>query len=354
MLAVWRAGFRPAAWEDRARVAVLVVGAGYVGAALASSLLRLGERVVGLDNGFSTDLAALARLGGDGDFELVHGSVTSPRAVGQAFARGPFAIVFHLAAQASAALTRRPHYTELTNLSGPRLMLDAALRHQVPRVVYASSFRVYGHALPTTLDESTAYGPQRDLVHLSQIYGEKLLELYAARAPLLAVAVRLAIVYGVGPVMKTDYLRMTVPNKFCLQTVRGEPLQVHPEATTPTAFIHLDDATAALRAAGAAPWPPGFHAANAAGEVCTVPELAATVAAAASCRGLHASIRAPADPPSGDPPHGAARVDASGAAQHWAGRGGASRLHATGWQPTRTLANTVGDLIDYFRARESQ
>jgi len=324
-------------------VAVLITGAGYVGAALAARLLRAGERVVALDNGFATDRAAVAQLAELGDFTLCAGSVASPRAVARAFACGPFDVVYHLAAQASApAAARQPRYTETTNLTGPRVVLDAVVRHAVPHVVYASSFRVYGAVLPPEVAETTPYGPQRDLVHLSQVYGEKLLELYAQHHALTAVAVRLAVVYGVGPVMRTDYRYLAVPNKFCLQAVRGEPLVVYPGAATPTAFIHVADAAAALQAAATAPWPAGFHVANAAGEVRTVPEVAALVAAAAA-RGLPGQVATPPAPPADSP-------------QDW-GAGGAiplihSRLAALGWRPTRTLADSVGELLDYYRARE--
>src|SRR5205085_2615386 len=102
-----------------------------------------------------------------------------PRDVARVFARGPFDVVYHLAAQASApAAARRPRYTEATNLTGPRVVLDAAVKHAVPRLVYGSSLRVYGPVLPATVDESTPCGPQADLAHLSHVYGEKLLELY--------------------------------------------------------------------------------------------------------------------------------------------------------------------------------
>jgi nucleoside-diphosphate-sugar epimerase len=314
-------------------VAVLVVGVGYIGAALTASLLRDGQRVIGLDNGFATDLGALRQLSRLGDFRLVTGSVTSARCVARAFARERIDTVYLLAAQASAhPQAAPPRYTERTNLSGPRVVLDAALRRGVQRVVYGSSLRVYGQRLPALVDETLPYGPQGDLAHLSHVYGEKLLELYARRAGIGAVAVRLAVVYGVGPVMKTDYRFMTVPNKFCLQAVRGEPLEVHAGAPA-TAFIHLDDAGEALRAA--ARGPDGFQAVNAAGEVTTLPALAEGVARTGRARGLRVHVEGPRD---GGPE---ARVAIR------------SRLADVGWRPTRTLATSLGALLDHFRAREA-
>jgi nucleoside-diphosphate-sugar epimerase len=365
-------------------VAILVAGLGYIGAALAEDLLRAGERVVGIDNGFATDRAALARLAEQSGFRLVEGSVTAARTVARAFVREPIEVVYQLAAQASGhPAAAPPRYTELTNLSGPRVVLDAATRHGVPRVVYASSLRVYGGVLPPCVDEATPYGQQGDLAHLSHVYGEKLLELYARRAGLTAVAVRLAVVYGRGPVTKTDYRFMTVPNKFCLQVARGEPLEVYPGAATATGFIHLADACAALRAAAAAPWPPGFHAANAVGEICTVPALAAAVVNVARARGLAATVRGAGDDPLPAPtrladspsaatptvdsrpartrvvdPRPAATpdvdspptADPAAGAVNGAGVTIRSRLAAGGWRPAYTFAESLGPLLDYFRA----
>jgi nucleoside-diphosphate-sugar epimerase len=314
-------------------VAVLVVGVGYIGAALTASILRDGQRVVGLDNGFATDLGALRHLSQLGDFRLVTGSVTSARCVARAFARERVDTVYLLAAQASAhPLAAPPHYTERTNLGGPRVVLDAAVRRGVERVVYGSSLRVYGQRLPERVDETLPYGPQGDLAHLSHVYGEKLVELYARRAGIRAAAVRLAVVYGVGPVMKTDYRFMTVPNKFCLQAVRREPLEVHAGAPA-TAFIHLDDASAALRAAALGPM--GFQAVNAAGEVTTLTGLAAEVARAAAARGLRVHVQGSR----GEAPEPPVVIE--------------SRLAATGWRPTRSLGTSLGALLDHFRAREA-
>src|SRR2546430_4628630 len=71
--------------------------------ALAEELLRRGETVVALENGFSSDAAALARLAAAG-VTIIAGDVTEPADVERAFVRaaGPIETVYHFAAQASA------------------------------------------------------------------------------------------------------------------------------------------------------------------------------------------------------------------------------------------------------------
>ncbi|MBI3970017.1 MAG: NAD(P)-dependent oxidoreductase [Chloroflexi bacterium] len=321
---------------------VLIFGTGYLGAALAADRLARGRRVVGLDNGFSTDRAALERLASDagGRFTLLAGDVRSAADVERAFAAAaPVETVFMLAAQASAhPQAAPPEYTEETNLRGPRLVFEAALRHDNPPVIYGSSFHVYGSALEGRVDEDRRYGAVRDLSHLSKIYVEKLAEMYALGRGLRVAPVRLGVVYGVGPVTKQEPRFVTVPHAFCLRALAGEALEVHAGGLRPMAFVHLDDAVDALLRA--APDESGGRAdsgvyapANAASEVATVTVVARLVEQAAAARGLAVTVRLPEG--GGQPSF----------AVH-------SRLFAAGWQPRRTLAAAVPEILAHYRARQ--
>src|SRR5262249_34436220 len=154
--------------------------------------------------------------------------------------------VYLLAAQASAAPSAAPaEYTERTNLSGPRIVLEECRRRGGPTLVFGSSLRVYGQPLPPTFGESTPYGRQHDLSHLSKLYAETRIEIPAADGQLRAVSARLAIVYGLAPVVKRDSSFMTVPNRFALQARRGETLRVA-SGVGELSLLHVDDAVQAL------------------------------------------------------------------------------------------------------------
>ncbi len=270
-------------------MAILVTGIGYMGAALVEALLARGERVVGLDNRFSTDDAVLAGLVARG-LDLIDGDVADPGAVAAAFARGPIATVYHFAAQASAdPAAADAAYTERTNLQGPRVVLDALVRHGTPTIVYASSFKVYGEQLRGTIDESHPYGLFRDLSHLSKVHAEKLLEMYAGLHDLRCLSLRFGIVHGLGPLFKTDPRFMTAPNKFCQQVARGEPISVFGGGRALAGWLHLADATRATLAAAGADFA-GYRPINVVGEVASVAQVAALVADAAASRGLTARI----------------------------------------------------------------
>ena len=88
-----------------------------------------------------------------------------------------------LAAQASRPLSfSDPAYTEQTNLVGPRLVAEAIGDGGAPaELVYGSSLHVYGPELSGEVTADQAYGPQGDLAHLSKVYAELCLDLYARR-----------------------------------------------------------------------------------------------------------------------------------------------------------------------------
>ena len=311
-------------------MAILITGLGYIGTALAHTLLDRGETVVGLENGFSSVPEALARLATRRGFRLIRGSVNSVASVRRAVAGAGVETVYHLAAQASAhPEAASPSYTERTNLVAPRLVFEAAAQNGARRFVYGSSFRVYGDDLAGSVNESRPYGRVGDLSHLSKIYAEKLLEMLAWQHGVAAANLRIGVVYGLGPAMKSDPRFLTVPNLFCLRAARGEPLTVHPGANRAVGFIHLDDAVAALITAAEAPTEHGARPYNAVSQVLTVGEVATMVKVSAERRGLAAKIEGAASAPS----------------ERWSVT---SSLDAVGFRWRRTMDGSLDDVLAYY------
>jgi len=307
-------------------VAIVLTGVGYIGAELLGRLLGRGERVVGLDNFYSTPRDAIPSADG---FELVEGDVADPHDVSRAFDRaGDCPLVYHLAAQPSAALAvRDAAYTERANLTGARLVLQTA-RDRGARVVFGGSFRVYGDELDgQDVSEQTPYGRVGDLSHLSKLYVEQLGRMLGGRF----ASVRLGVVYGRSPVMKSEPPLMTVPNLFCQRAAAGQPLDVLQDRSL--AFIHVSDAAEALvqtadllgRAAA-----PAWQVVNAAPQVATIGRVALTVQQLAARRGWQVAVRGA----------GATTTSSSFTVQ--------SRLAAAGFRPRRTMVDGLPDVLDLF------
>ncbi len=306
-------------------MATLVTGLGYIGSALVSRLLDDGEDVVGLDNFFSTPRENIAPLTSRG-LRLVEGSISDPATVEAAFTTGSIETVFHLAAQASAQPTAAPlAYTQETNYTGPRVLLDACLKHGVRRVVMASSMRIYRVPLPDTLSEDAPLGPT-DLVHLSHLYCELLLDAYWPLG-IAGAAARVGIVHGVSPVMKTDQRFLAVPQRFCLRAARGEALEVAAGPTTEVPLVHIDDAVAGLLCLRDAP--PSIRVANIAAEVRSAVEIANAVRSTARSRGIEVEVQYRSTPQ-----HSPHRV--------------ASALELLGFEPKRTVEEGVGEVLDHY------
>src|SRR5687767_8787960 len=103
---------------------LLILGAGYIGAAVAAQALDRGEGVTLADNWSATDEAQVAPLAGRGA-RVVTADVRSLHDIDALLADRPDRIVL-LAAQASRPLADTdPDYTEQVNCTGVRQVAQA-------------------------------------------------------------------------------------------------------------------------------------------------------------------------------------------------------------------------------------
>jgi UDP-glucuronate 4-epimerase len=248
---------------------LVILGAGYIGAALADRALSDGEDVVLADNWYATERSQLAPLQERGA-RVETADIRSREAVHRLLGERPSRVCL-LAAQASRPLAERdPDYTEETNVTGTRRVAEAVARARPAAVVFASSLNVYGSDLGGEVGPEHPYGPQGDLSHLSKIYGELCLDLYARRAGFQLAILRLGIVYGPSPVEHDQPESQTVVDKFRRLAAAGEPLPVDDGGRATIGVAHVDDVARIFLEA-----PPGV--ANVAAESITVADIAALV-----------------------------------------------------------------------------
>ncbi len=250
---------------------ILVLGAGYIGARVAELALDEGREVVLADNWYATERAQLAPLEERGA-RVETADIRRREDLDRLFEEPP-AQVLLLAAQASRPLSERdPDYTEETNLSGARRVAEAVVAAGTPALVYASSLHVYGPAPRGDVRPEHPYGPQGDLAHLSKIYAELCLALYARRHGFDLALLRLGFVYGRSPVEHERPESQTVVDKFRRLTASGEELPLDDGGRATIGVVHVDDAARILLDA---PHAPGVETANVAAETVTVADVAA-------------------------------------------------------------------------------
>ena len=246
---------------------LLVLGAGYIGAKLAELALADGHEVVLADNWFTTERTQLAALEAAGA-RVETADIRED--LGGLLADGPD-VVYLLAAQASRPVSERdPDYTEQTNVTGTRRVGVALGEAGVSFLVFGSSLHVYGSELSGAVGPSTPYGPQRDLAHLSKIYGEQALSIEADRHGFELAILRLGIVYGPSPVEHPSEESQTVVDKFRRLAAGGEELRLDDGGRATIGVVHVEDAARILLAAQ-----PGTE--NVAAETVTVGDVAALV-----------------------------------------------------------------------------
>ena len=252
---------------------LLVLGAGYIGGALAELALTRGHDVVLADNWYATERTQLESLEARGA-RVETADIRRSEDLERLLAEAP-ATVYLLAAQASRPLAERdPDYTEETNVTGARRVADAVAGHGAPRLVYASSLHVYGPSLKGEVAPDHPYGQQADLAHLSKIYAELCLALYARRAGFDLALQRLGIVYGPSPVEHDRPESQTVVDKFRRLAAAREPLPLDDGGRATIGVVHVEDAARILLEG---PVAPGVTAANVAAETVTVADVAALV-----------------------------------------------------------------------------
>ena len=250
---------------------LLVLGAGYVGAKLAELALEDGHDVVLADNWWATareQVDGLERSGAR--VETV--DVREDDAV-RALIEPGFDRVYLLAAQASRPLSfSDPAYTEQTNLAGPRHVADALAKGGGrTALVFGSSLHVYGPDLSGEVTADQPYGRQGDLAHLSKIYAELCLDLYARRHGFALALLRLGIVYGPGPVEHDLPESQTVVDKFRRLVAAGEEPQLDAGGKATIGVVHVEDVARILLEV---PSEPGISVANVATETVTVADVA--------------------------------------------------------------------------------
>lgn len=229
---------------------VLVTGgAGFIGSHIVRGLLERGDRVRVLDN-FSTG----KRGNLDGlDVEIVEADLRDASRLTEA-CRG-VETVFHQAAFVSVPQSmQEPLDCFDVNVTGTASLLEAARKHGVKRVVFASSAAVYGDSDAYPLSEETPLHPLSPYAaskRVDEIYGQ----LYTASFGVEVVGLRYFNVYG--PRQRPDSQYAAAVPIFIRRLLDNKPVTIFGDGGQTRDLIFVGDVVRANFVAAAHPSAPG-------------------------------------------------------------------------------------------------
>lgn len=155
-------------------------GAGFIGSNLCEALLKLGYRVRCLDNLSNGYYENIKPFINNTNFEFINGTITDYEVCNHACKGIDY--VLHQAAWGSVPRSiEMPLYYEEVNIKGTVNMMEAAVKNNVKKFVYASSSSVYGDspALPKVEGiEGNVLSPYALTKKVNEEYGKIYSDIY--------------------------------------------------------------------------------------------------------------------------------------------------------------------------------
>ena len=226
---------------------ILVTGAaGFIGYHLAARLLSEGRRVIGVDNlnpYYDPRLkrARLRRLTGYPAFEFIEADLADRTTAESVFAKDPFQLVVHLAAQAGVRHSlENPHAYVDANVTGFLHVLEGCRQHQIERLIYASSSSVYAGNRKTPFAVGDPVETPVSLYAATKRAGELMAHCYSHLFGIATTGLRFFTVYG--PWGRPDM----APFKFVQAIERGHRIDLHNYGRMQRDFTYVDDVVEGL------------------------------------------------------------------------------------------------------------
>ncbi len=155
-------------------------------------------------------------------------------------------LIYHLAAQINVGISQQePDLDAKSNIMGTLNLLTCAVKHNVRKIVFASSAAVYGNPVYLPVDEKHPVLPL-SFYGLSKYTAECYIRMFAATFRLRYSILRFSNVYG--PRQQTTGEGGVIA-QFISRFSKGEPPVIYGDGEQTRDFIYVDDLVAACRKA---------------------------------------------------------------------------------------------------------
>jgi len=227
---------------------ILVTGcAGFIGSNLSLSLLKKGNKVIGIDN-FDTFYAKslkeanLEKLRSFEHFEFLLLDISDKEAYKQLHTT--IDIVVHLAAKAGVLPSLNDPNTYInTNIVGTNLLLEWMNEHNIKKLVFASSSSVYGNNKKVPFAEEDSVNEQISPYAFTKRACELMNYNYHHLYNFDIINLRFFTVYG--PSQRPDL----AINKFFTLIKQNKAIEMYGDGTTARDYTYIDDIVSGIESA---------------------------------------------------------------------------------------------------------
>ena len=210
-------------------------GAGFIGSHLCENLIRQNKRIICFDN-LSTGSLSNIRSFKD-KLIFVKGDVTNKKDLIKVFSDYDIGFVYHHAAVVGVKRTLENPLEVLNDINGTINILELARKHDVKKIVYASSSEVYGE--PVEIPEVEDGHVNAKLPYaVTKLMSEKYLEAYYKTYGLPACSLRFFNVYG--PRQESSAYGFVV-GIFIKRILDDKQPTIFGDGTQTRDFVYIDD-----------------------------------------------------------------------------------------------------------------
>ncbi len=220
----------------RTSKSIITGGAGFIGSNLADHLVRIGHKVVVLDNFVSGKKNNLSNHKKK-NLKIVKIDISKTKKLDKYFKRADY--IFHLAALAQIIPSiKHPKKYFMNNVLGTINVVKAAKKAKIKKLIYAASSSCYG--IPKKIPTS-----EKDKIDLKHPYaatkyiGEQIVMKYASVFKMPNISFRFFNVYG--PRLNISGQYSAVIGNFLSQKKSNKPLTIVGNGKQTRDFIHVDD-----------------------------------------------------------------------------------------------------------------
>ena len=225
--------------------------AGFIGSHLAETILKQGDRIVGIDQindyyDVNQKKANIAHLQQYSNFEFIKADIQE---LNWLELLKDIDVIYHQAAQPGVRSSWGKGFYDYTerNINATQIILEAAKEvNSIKRFVYASSSSIYGNAEKMPTSETILPLPVSPY-GITKLAAERICLLYYQNFNVPITALRYFTVYG--PRQRPDMAF----HKFFKAVVRNEAISIYGDGQQTRDFTFISDAVAANLAAGSIP-----------------------------------------------------------------------------------------------------